>query len=95
MPRSLELTAIDAQHLAIALVTHRREIRATLSSIRVEAGLNAELHADLLEEMDAFKALSGKVAEVLSDYAKDNYDRRLRNIETFGGALPCASLPTL
>jgi hypothetical protein len=97
MPRTLELSAIDAQRIAIALVTHRRELGSALSSIRVpdaESGQPVPEHmtdllGELVDEMNAFRLLSGKVAEILSDYAADNYARRLRDVENFGGAAPC------
>jgi hypothetical protein len=88
MPKSLELDSTEAQRLLIALYTHRRELQTTYTNIRIVPN-NAEVLADVEDEMNSFRLLSGKVAELLSDYAKDKYDRRLRATETFGGALPC------
>jgi hypothetical protein len=80
----LELTPSDAQRLAIALVTHRREMHDTLSSMKIEDIKANDLAGEIMSEMDQFKRLSGEVAEILCQFASERAKRTLCAFEHFG-----------
>lgn len=84
MLEQLELTPSDAQRLAIALVTHRREMHATISAMKIEGKVAEELAGEILSEMDQFRRLSGEVAEILTRFATQRNARDLRVLETYG-----------
>lgn len=84
MLAQLELTPSDAQRLAIALVTHRRELHATLSSMKVEDIKANDLAGEIMSEMEQFRRLSGEVAEILCQFADERNARALCAFETYG-----------